>query len=91
MAKDYVCYQTILSKPTKRTPARNEDRCDCKGTVRLYPDGTYKVINAHSTRANHESIMQDMETANRIKELSIAGKPISRGLAQNPCKKYIPA
>lgn len=67
--KDYICYQTILSKPTKKKPARNEDRCNCNATVRLYLDGTCKFVNEpHSAHENHERIMRDMEKANNMKE-----------------------
>lgn len=67
-AKDFICYQTILAKPTKREPARNEDRCDCNGSVRLYSDGTCKRMNEHNTHRSHESIMRDMKKSNNIKQ-----------------------
>lgn len=67
--RDYICYQTILSKPTTKKPARIEDRQNCNATVRLYSDGTCRRINeTHSAHKNHERIMRDMEKANNMKE-----------------------
>lgn len=67
-AKDFVCYQTLLSKPTKRERRRNEDQCSCGGSVRLLPDGSLKIMNGHTDHNHHESIMKDMEKANNMKE-----------------------
>lgn len=67
-AKHFICYQTVLSKPTKKPPARKEDRCNCKGSIKLDPDGSLKVMSKHVAHNNHESIMKDMKKAERIKE-----------------------
>lgn len=67
-AKDYICYQTVLSKPTKRQPARNEDRCECNGSIQLYPDGSVRIMSQHVTHRNHEGIMKDMQKSNNMKE-----------------------
>lgn len=67
-AKYFICYQTVLSKPTKRPPARKEDRCDCKGSIKLNPDGSLNVMSNHVTHNNHDSIMKDMQKAENIKK-----------------------
>lgn len=68
-AKIFVCYQTILSKPMKRKPSRNEDRCDCNASIRLNSDETCTPQNAtHTRHNNHEAIMRDMQKANNMKQ-----------------------
>lgn len=68
-AKIFVCYQTILSKPTKRGPSRKEDRCECNATVRLNADGSCTFVHTPHTQHNdHEAIMRDMSKMNTIKQ-----------------------
>lgn len=68
-ARDFVCYQTILSKPTKRKPSRNEDRCYCSASIRIYSNGKCKTINGtHAAHNDHEALMRDMEKSDNIKK-----------------------
>lgn len=97
-ARDFICYQTLLSKPTKKKPARDEDRCECNASVRLYPNGTCKKRNDHIAHNNHEGIMRDMDKANEMKEkcktlkhefAEDSHKISSRNIFQRVIAKYV--
>lgn len=98
-AKIFVCYQSILSKPTKKKPARNENRCDCNASIRVNPDGTCTAVHANHTAHNHhESILRDMEKSNSMKEKcrmlkndfsEDAHKISARNIFQREIMKYV--
>lgn len=64
--KEYICYETILTKPKKKnvqTPHQN-----CTARVKLISDNTCVLNMPHKCHPSHESIMHDLKKRNNMKE-----------------------
>lgn len=97
---DYICYQDVLSKPTKNTHSRKEDRSRCNARVRLLAGGKLcKAMNiSHSVHHHHEHIMRDISKLNDMKEKceilktnfpEDASKISTRNIYQRVIKEYV--
>lgn len=64
--KEYVCYQTILSTPKKKTSG---DQQKCTARVRIHPDGTLEKMNVpHTRHDNHDAVILKCEQINNMKQ-----------------------
>lgn len=62
----YICYQTILSSPKKKTPGNFHPKCTAR--VTLDHSGTLtKNSIEHTLHENHDHIYADMKSVNNIK------------------------
>lgn len=62
--KEWVCYQTILSSPKKKTM---NDEIKCTARVKEFQDGTFQMGKPHTCHQNHRQIRSDMEKRNNMK------------------------
>lgn len=67
-AKEYICYQTILSSAKKK--GNSDIHPNCTARVRIQPGGACEVLSGHTCHGNHESILQNMDKINNMKRKS---------------------
>lgn len=70
-AREYICYQTILSAPKKRDNVSLDiDTTECTARVKILKDGTCKRMGKyHTNHADHKSIKGDLKKRNNLKSL----------------------
>lgn len=62
--KEWICYQTILSSPKKKT---NNIEIKCSARIKEFPDGTFQMGKRHECHQNHRQLRSDMEKRNNMK------------------------
>lgn len=66
--REYICYQTILSKPNKRNGDDSVCRNNCTARVRMLPNDKCEPMGVqHSKHNDHTNIVDDMTMRNNMK------------------------
>lgn len=64
--KEYICYQTVLTKPKKKEVQTSLQKCTAR--VKLINDKLCILNMPHNCHPSHENLMHDLKKRNNMKK-----------------------